>query len=1079
MANITIPQLPAAIAITGNEQLEAVQSGTSVRVSAIQIANLAGNGVLYPQTASEKTLGIVPSNYNYPECNVLRYGADPTNTADCTTAFQSAVNVCTLAQVPIFVPTGTYYVAGTILVNGAYFSISGEDQLTTTITGYKAGTTSGFINSTNNPSPDTSYPTTTYPGPMSGSLFYCVTLVYYSQISNLTLDNYKFGFAFLNPFNGPTFTKVRGTAAINALVFCYQGCQNYNYVDCGSNGGPIHISSATCYPAGSPYAGFDNYYTDGFSYTSTNTKTQSGIANSYFDSWFQNSILRPTVPSVNVASSGYVYPFSTSSTICKPSGWAICYMPFRNQRDSYGFTLNSPGLEFCGTYGMGVLNTSVWQGVINGYEWEPASVNTLAEHFVFGSIHSLIVENVTTTLGGTPQVPFYILTGQAYNTGLTVVDNTNTTFINCGITNPTYNGTTLPITTGFASNTNTVAGSVAGQVILVGQNTANSSSTYDGRTDGAIVVNLSPTNAGVVSTDTTPIDSWNFSCILPIKMPDGYFHRYLSIGGAGTLTSGILNVNVLNTATGETDYGQFYLQFGANPFSLTTSAATNNGDQYIYVTSAPSTIPSPFSQFTLNGTTITINSYDSANKRLVVQGVVSGLSATAASGSTISWTIFSKTLTPFSRGYIDVVQLSSNNYGFISNIASYTQTMSTSDQAVYISSTFTNTKLPLTSRYSAATPTTGMWSTGAIVYNSTPVNGNYVGWVCTSGGGTPSNPGTPAVWQPFGAIGTSGGGGNLQFFNSPYTGAPATIGTWTKPAGAKLVRIIAMGGGGGGGSGALCAVSGSCSGGAGGGGGAYYDATFDATQIPTTLSVYVGAGGLGGGFVSNSVGAGNPGLAGGETYVVDSTTLQWVYVWGGAGGAGGSADGSVVLGGGGAGIWGFGSGSTGGTYGGGNGIGDSTSTIVYPAIPFAGAGGLGTSSANGPPSHPAGSAMYGGGGGGAGGCIKAGAVTSPGNGGWAYGDNVGSSAGASGTPPGPGSTGYTFNYMGGSGGGGGGSTVGVTYSGAKGGDANGGVIGQNYGAGGGGGGAAIWRTVETSGKGGAGAPGFVLFITTF
>lgn len=43
MANTTIPNLPAAVSLDGNEQLEAVQSGTSVRVTAQQIADLAQN----------------------------------------------------------------------------------------------------------------------------------------------------------------------------------------------------------------------------------------------------------------------------------------------------------------------------------------------------------------------------------------------------------------------------------------------------------------------------------------------------------------------------------------------------------------------------------------------------------------------------------------------------------------------------------------------------------------------------------------------------------------------------------------------------------------------------------------------------------------------------------------------------------------------------------------------------------------------------------------------------------------------------------------------------------------------------
>lgn len=40
MANIQIPNLPAAIAVSGAEQLEAVQAGSSVRVTVSQIAAL-------------------------------------------------------------------------------------------------------------------------------------------------------------------------------------------------------------------------------------------------------------------------------------------------------------------------------------------------------------------------------------------------------------------------------------------------------------------------------------------------------------------------------------------------------------------------------------------------------------------------------------------------------------------------------------------------------------------------------------------------------------------------------------------------------------------------------------------------------------------------------------------------------------------------------------------------------------------------------------------------------------------------------------------------------------------------------
>jgi hypothetical protein len=44
VANATIPSLPQVIALTGAEQMEAVQAGTSVRVTVAQLAALANSG---------------------------------------------------------------------------------------------------------------------------------------------------------------------------------------------------------------------------------------------------------------------------------------------------------------------------------------------------------------------------------------------------------------------------------------------------------------------------------------------------------------------------------------------------------------------------------------------------------------------------------------------------------------------------------------------------------------------------------------------------------------------------------------------------------------------------------------------------------------------------------------------------------------------------------------------------------------------------------------------------------------------------------------------------------------------------
>ena len=46
---------------------------------------------------------------------------------------------------------------------------------------------------------------------------------------------------------------------------------------------------------------------------------------------------------------------------------------------------------------------------------------------------------------------------------------------------------------------------------------------------------------------------------------------------------------------------------------------------------------------------------------------------------------------------------------------------------------------------SAASPTTGTWRVGDIVYNSAPASAGYIGWVCTVAG-------TPGTWKTFGLI---------------------------------------------------------------------------------------------------------------------------------------------------------------------------------------------------------------------------------------------------------------------------------------------------------------------------------------
>ncbi len=44
-----------------------------------------------------------------------------------------------------------------------------------------------------------------------------------------------------------------------------------------------------------------------------------------------------------------------------------------------------------------------------------------------------------------------------------------------------------------------------------------------------------------------------------------------------------------------------------------------------------------------------------------------------------------------------------------------------------------------------AAPTIGTWPLGWIIWNSNPVAGENIGWVCVTGG-------TPGTWEPWGLI---------------------------------------------------------------------------------------------------------------------------------------------------------------------------------------------------------------------------------------------------------------------------------------------------------------------------------------
>jgi hypothetical protein len=197
--------------------------------------------------------------------------------------------------------------------------------------------------------------------------------------------------------------------------------------------------------------------------------------------------------------------------------------------------------------------------------------------------------------------------------------------------------------------------------------------------------------------------------------------------------------------------------------------------------------------------------------------------------------------------------------------------------------------------------------------------------------------------------------GNLTGAGAPMQRQIFTAnGTWTKPAGAKWVRLVALGGGGGGG-GAGAASAGNSTHAGGGQAGSYSESYLAASTFSSTATIVIGAGGTGATSAANG-GAGGTTTVGGTIVTAPggngglaSTTNASVYgIQGGSGATAGTGQLATAGAPGGYGFGGpaFGTGGAGGSshYGAG-GVGGAASTANQVAAGSAatgrGAGGGG------------------------------------------------------------------------------------------------------------------------------------------
>lgn len=292
-------------------------------------------------------------------------------------------------------------------------------------------------------------------------------------------------------------------------------------------------------------------------------------------------------------------------------------------------------------------------------------------------------------------------------------------------------------------------------------------------------------------------------------------------------------------------------------------------------------------------------------------------------------------------------------------------------------------------------------------------------------------------------------------------------GTWTKPSGCTLVKVICIGNGGGGGGGCGGSAGVIRIGGTGGGGGAISERIFLASDLGATEAVTVIAGATGGPGGSSALGG--PG----QVVATPTTFGSHLSAYGGGSGVGNTTNN----------LTGGGGGGTAGS-GGSGALTSSLGGAPQTATNAAGLGGQGSGNAVGQPGKTSesggaagggtqptlagkgGTAQYGAGGGGAGGSISAAnAGIAGGDGGAGNSYSVlggGGGAGGTGSAGDAGTAGQagTSVRLGNGGGGGASNTAGTGGDGGAGGAPGGG-------GGGGGGGTTV------GGAGGAGASGEV------